>query len=501
MALPKIDPIETEFEIPVKEGTVEVKKGKQGRGRDRGPRAPAGFRKAIEEIAQIIFSKTRISVEGAARSVVPSIPRMIQDISDDIRTGSVEKFKISLKKLESIIRKLGLDLNKYNKDLAGFLKQRQENLIKSEERIYEIREQGAKAEINQITGEIDFLSREEIKQRRDTLKETLINIKDLEKEKNKEEKKLQESRFLSEEEINNKKQFVEKSYETLQKLETTKQTLMKILGIKSEEELPSTSLFGRFRRPTSRNDRQGGEGIREYIPSFLLEIGDTFKQQITGFFEPLIMLKDIFLDILKPLKIFKKLLEPILNGFKKFGSVLGDLIKSGLRLVAVNLLRVLTSAPVIAGLAILATTLAGIYLIDKLKGKSKENLDKKGKTYDEKDMENVGSNIRELGKERPDFIGSDGQKQLKFGEAQTIEQIDERRNFPFAAKKDPSLVPGTYAYKMKQLEKSESGSKTSIASNTKVSQIQSSATSSTTNLSTGNVANFGNYWLHRVEDY
>jgi hypothetical protein len=213
------------------------------------------------------------------------------------------------------------------------------------------------------------------------------------------------------------------------------------------------------------------------------------------------MLKDTFLDILKPLKIFKKILEPILNGFKKLGSVLGGLIKSGLRLIAVNLLRVLTSAPVIAGLALLATALAGIYLINKLKGKSKENLDKKAKTYDERGMENVGTNIRELAKERPEFIGSDGQKQLKFGEAQTIEQIDERRNFPFAAKKDPSLVPGTYAYKMKQLEKSDGGAKASIASNTSVSNVQSSNTSSTTNLSTGNVANDKNAWFNQLGSF
>ena len=493
MALPLVDNLETEFDVPSE---------RRGRGPDRGPRAPAGFKKAVEEIAQVIFSKTRISVEGAAKAVVPSIPRMIQDISDDIRTGSVEKFKVTLDKLENIIGKLGLDLKKYNKDLANFLDKRKDNLIKSEEKIIEIRQKGATAEINQITGEIDFLGRSEIKDRRDTLRETLVNIKDLEREKNREEKKLQQSRFLSEEEIKSKKQFVEKSYETLQELDKRKQTLMRTLNIQSEENLPSTGLFGRFRRSgANRGNRGGGEGIREYVPNFLLDIGDAFKQQITGFFEPLVMLKDTFLDILKPLKIFKKILEPILNGFKKFGSVLGDLIKSGLRLVAVNLLRVLTSAPVIAGLALLATALAGVFLINKLKGKSKENLDKKAKTYDERGMENVGTNIRELAKERPEFIGSDGQKQLKFGEAQTIEQIDERRNFPFAAKKDPSLVPGTYAYKMKQLEKSDGGAKANIASNTSVSNVQSSNTNSTTNLSTGSVANDKNAWFNQVGSF
>jgi hypothetical protein len=338
MAVPKIDPLE-----------LEGSKGGRG-GREN--RAPSGFKKAVEEIAQIIFSKTKISVEGAAKSVVPSIPKMIQQISDDIRTGSIEKFKVSLDKLENIINKLGLDLGKYNKNLANFIQQRQEKLIKSEEQISEIREKGAKAEINQITGEIQFLSREEIKQRRDTLKETLIEMKNVEKIKTKQEKQLQESRFLSEEEIKSKKQFVSQSYETLKTLETNKQNLMKTLNIQSEEDLPSTGLFSGFNR--KGNERQSGEGIREYIPNFLLEITDSFKSQITGFFEPLLMLKDIFLDILKPLKIFKKLLMPIILGMKKLALAIGRQIKTGLALVAVNLLRILTDKRVLIGLLAIA---------------------------------------------------------------------------------------------------------------------------------------------------
>ena len=74
----EIAPLSTEFDVPSKKGT---------RGPDKGPRAPAGFKKAIEEIAQVIFSKSKISVEGATAAVVPSIPKLIADISNDIRTG------------------------------------------------------------------------------------------------------------------------------------------------------------------------------------------------------------------------------------------------------------------------------------------------------------------------------------------------------------------------------------------------------------------------------
>ena len=122
----EIAPLSTEFDVPSKRGT---------RGPDKGPRAPSGFKKAIEEIAQVIFSKTKISVEGATAAVVPSIPKLIADISNDIREGSVEKFKISLEKLEKLIDGLGLDLRKYNKNLSDFLKKRADKIIQSESKI------------------------------------------------------------------------------------------------------------------------------------------------------------------------------------------------------------------------------------------------------------------------------------------------------------------------------------------------------------------------------
>jgi len=487
MALPLVDNLETEFDVPSE---------RRGRGPDRGPRAPAGFKKAVEEIAQVIFSKTRISVEGAAKAVVPSIPRMIQDISDDIRTGSVEKFKVSLKKLESIISKLGLDLNKYNKDLAGFLKQRQEKLVKSEEKIREIREQGAKAEINQITGEIDFLSREEIKQRRDTLRETLINIKDLEKEKNKEEKKLQESRFLSEEEINTKKQFVEKSYDTLKELETNKQTLMRTLNIQSEEELPSTSLFGRFRRPTSRNDRQGGEGIREYVPNFLLDIGDAFKQQITGFFQPIVMLKDIFLDILKPLKIFKKLLGPIIGSFKKLLVQLGRQIKTGIALVAVNLLRILTDKKVLIGLLAVAAALGIKKLINVAGDKIKENVEEK--KDQQLEVGNVGAADAAEGLLTGEVKDSQGKKIILPQDVKppqsSIDEFKKKYNIE-------TDILSDLERKKKNIETSRfltesDRSKQLAAINNQISNIQSSATSSTTAVSGNTVSNDRNQWFN-----
>jgi hypothetical protein len=491
MAVPKIDPLE-----------LEGSKGGRG-GREN--RAPAGFKKAVEEIAQIIFSKTKISVEGAAKSVVPSIPKMIQQISDDIRTGSIEKFKVSLDKLENIIDKLGLDLGKYNKNLANFIQQRQEKLIKSEEQISEIREKGAKAEINQITGEIQFLSREEIKQRRDTLKETLIEMKNVEKIKTKQEKQLQESRFLSEEEIKSKKQFVSQSYETLKTLETNKQNLMKTLNIQSEEDLPSTGLFSGFNR--KGNERQSGEGIREYIPNFLLEITDTFKSQITGFFEPLLMLKDIFLDILKPLKIFKKLLMPIISGMKKLALAIGRQIKTGLALVAVNLLRILTDKRVLIGLA----AIAGLLFLNQFK--DGPDGPKKGSAGDiageaaDPSMYDTVPDLSEVPEEETRVKGTKGMLGLSSEPQTSLLKIEKgervlNRAETNAYNRNEALGIDERKENASLLgRKATTSSQANVGVNTNVSNVQTQNTSSVSNLSTGSVTNNGNAWFNQVASF
>jgi len=351
----EIAPLETEFNLPSKT-----------RGPDSGPRAPGGFKKAVEEIANVIFSKTRISLEGAAKAVIPSIPGMLSEIAEDIRTGSVEKFKISLEKLEQITSKLGLDLAKYNKGLANFLKEREENTIQSERKIIEMREKGAKVEVNEITGKINVLSRKEIKQRTDTLKQVLRDTKKLKREKSKEEKLLQKSAFLSEAEIQVKKEFVSKSYEQLQEMEQRKETLKSTLGIESDEDLPGTGLFGFGGGGGSKRD-SGGEGIREYVPDFIMNIADEFTSQLQMFAEPFLIMKNVIMDVLKPLKILGKLFGPLITGFKKLIAQIGRQILVGLALVAVNLLRLLTDKKVLIGMAALGAILGLKKLYDKFK--------------------------------------------------------------------------------------------------------------------------------------
>ena len=192
---------------------------------------------------------------------------------------------------------------------------------------------------------------------------------------------------------------------------------------------------------------------------------------------------------------------PIILGMKKLALAIGRQIKTALALVTVNLLRVLTDKKVLLGLLAMGAFFAGKKAINKLKGKGTENLNKRSDELDKQGKGIQAQNIKEMGEESPEFIGSDGQKQLKFGEAQTAEQIESRSNFPFAVRKDPSLIPGSYQYKMNQLEKSNGSAKTTIATNTNVSNVQSQNTNNTTTLSTGSVRNDKNIWYNETGSF
>ena len=182
----------------------------------------------------------------------------------------------------------------------------------------------------------------------------MISLEKTKKAKDKEEKILQKRSSLSEQEIETKKKTVQQSYENIKTLEEQKQNLMKTLNIQSEEDLPSTGFFDRFKRRGGGEQRGGGEGIREYTPNFVMEIFDSFTDQIRGFAEPFIMIKDVVFDLLKPLKLLGKLFMPLLKGFGRLIKMIGLQIAAGLALVAVNLLRVLTDKKVLIGLGAMA---------------------------------------------------------------------------------------------------------------------------------------------------
>ena len=81
---------------------------------------------AVGEIGKAIFAQTRVSFESAAKMVVPTIPDMVTEIIDDLSAGPLDRFSQGIKKVDRLVNELGVDLEQYSKELAEFLKLRQE---------------------------------------------------------------------------------------------------------------------------------------------------------------------------------------------------------------------------------------------------------------------------------------------------------------------------------------------------------------------------------------
>ena len=106
---------------------------------------------AIDVLGKAIMSKASVAIKGATKTIVPNIPQMVNNLTKDLEKGPIHNFTRVIRKLETLVGNLGLDLREYNQDLAKLLQKREEKAVKSEEKVQKLREQGVVARVNQTT--------------------------------------------------------------------------------------------------------------------------------------------------------------------------------------------------------------------------------------------------------------------------------------------------------------------------------------------------------------
>ena len=246
---------------------------------------------AVKDIGQAIFAQTRISFESAAKMVVPSIPEMVTEIIDDLSSGPLDRFSDGLKKVNKLINELGVDIGKYSKELAGFLKLRQEKSIKSEETVNELREKNIIAQVNRL-GEVEILTKQQIEEQNTNLKEYNKEIKNAEKVIQKLSTAQEKGRNLTDEQ---QKDLIEANKKVI---ETTEKR-NKVLTVLNKREDEDTRTFR----------EKAGDAIQEYVPDGLRDIGSAFTEGLMAPFNAIKDLGMIFGNLLKPLKLLPKLLK------------------------------------------------------------------------------------------------------------------------------------------------------------------------------------------------
>ena len=250
----------------------------------------------VTGIGQAIFTQARGSFEAAAKTVIPNVKQMVAEITEDLSAGPVDRFKNGLENLDKLINEFGVDLGKYSKDLADFLKLREEKSVQSEKTVNELRTQNIIAQVNEF-GEVAILTKTQIEEQKNALIEQNKEIKDSQKIIEQYSKIQQKGGELTEDQneklIAANKKVIEKTEERTKTLETLNMT----------EAEDKRGFFQRL-----------GDDISEYVPDGLSDVGSAFTE---GLMAPFTAIKDLgmmFGNLLKPLKLLPKLLKGFTAG-------------------------------------------------------------------------------------------------------------------------------------------------------------------------------------------
>ena len=283
----------------------------------------------ISEIAKAVFKSAKITTEAAAKfAVAPSVPQMVDDVLDDLKSGSIDKFNKAMDKLDKLVKVLGIDLKKYNKELANFAEKREQKIIKSEEKIQTLRENNIVADITKA-GDIKVLSQKEIENKQDDLRDTEKRIKDLEKKIAKDTKQVQDP-GLFDKKLNttaqfNKKEGIKKDSEELEQKRKERDKAKDVLGSRGEEKP------GIFQRASEG----AGNFADEYIPDQIRDVAGAFTEGLTAPFTAIKELGMGFAQMLKPLKLLRPLFTGLIGSLKKFALGLKASIISFLPFLAI----------------------------------------------------------------------------------------------------------------------------------------------------------------------
>ena len=252
--------------------------------------------KVVTEIGQAIFKRASVSIQAAAKSVVPDIPEMVKDITEDLRAGPVTRFSQGIEKLDKLIEHLGVNISDYSKELADFLQTREQNIQKSDAALNELRTEGIIAQLDEF-GQINILTRKEI---RDQEKELKGLNKEIADNRNKLEK-LGKTRQEDGDARRAQQKTILKTTETIIQKEAEREKILTTLN-KTEERAPAT-----FREKYDSI-------VEKYVPDQLRDIGSAFMEGLTAPFTAVKELGMMFGSLLKPLRALPKLLGGFITG-------------------------------------------------------------------------------------------------------------------------------------------------------------------------------------------
>src|SRR6056300_400020 len=308
MALPQITPLQSEFDMPQSGGNA--------------------VQQEITRLGEVIIDKTSVGLKAATKAVIGDVPKMIQDLPNEIESGPIDNFAMAMNKLISLVDKLGINLRDYYNKLADTVDEFKGTQQQVNEKLLEFRKNGIKAEYDQKTGAIKFLTQEEINIRKENIEKNEKQIRDKQTEITKLTSKLGTDEFIGKTKTGKDRQlttqtgqenYLKKISDEIEKLNESNERDRESIKDVSADTGRDTGGFGKLAE------------IREafmVIPDTLAEVGTSFAnvgKSVFGF-----------------IKMFK---EPM-KAFKSIGASLGaigNIFKTARILIALKVLAVIAA--------------------------------------------------------------------------------------------------------------------------------------------------------------
>ena len=125
-------------------------------------KTPMNVELEVKKLFESIKKSSSEGLKAATQSVVGNVPSLIRDLTDDIKSGSINNFATAMNKLISLTEDLGINLRQYNEELADTVERFTGNQAKMQEELQKLREQGIKAEIDEDGKRIKILTQNDI---------------------------------------------------------------------------------------------------------------------------------------------------------------------------------------------------------------------------------------------------------------------------------------------------------------------------------------------------
>jgi len=306
----EITPISSEFDMP------------QGGG--------DAVKEEITKIGQVIESKITKSFKSATQSVIGDVPKIIADLTKEIESGPVNSFALAMNKLITMVDKLGINLRDYNSKLADTVDEFKGTQEQINQKILEYRQNGIKAEYDQNTNAIKFITAQEVKIRKEEIEKNEKLIAEKQQQISTLAPKLGTNQFV----VGKTKEGKDDIKETLEDQENYLKTISEeITKLNEENEKARESIKDDI--PTAGQDVGGFSKLSELKEAFMV-IPDTITEVFTTF-------KDVGTKVFGG---FMKVFENPMKAFKEIGkslTAIGGIFKTARILIALKVLAVVAA--------------------------------------------------------------------------------------------------------------------------------------------------------------